>query len=267
MSLDLVAGSVKKAMVGAASRDLWQVPLERLHVMPDFNVRADTDQHREHIESLADSIVENGFYQNKPLAGYVSVENGKEKIYVTDGHCRLDAAIIARLRGAAIEALPVVISPKGTNIEDLTVGLITNNSGNPLTEFEIGLVCKRLVGFGWDTGVIAKRIGKSKARVDGLLDLVGADPEIRNMVSAGEVSASQAITTMKKSGAEAAGKLREGVQKAKAKGKKKATAKHIDAKPGYKAVVKALLEWSKASEFVVPDDLKPILKLARESMA
>ena len=145
MQLELIQGKVKEAMKGAASRDLWQVPIADLHVIDGFNVRADGVEHREHVAGVADSIIANGFYQNKPLAGYVALQGGKQVIYITDGHCRLEAAQEAIKRGAEIKALPVVVSPKGTSIEDLTVGLVTNNSGKPLSQYEIGLVCKRLV--------------------------------------------------------------------------------------------------------------------------
>lgn len=93
MNIELNAGNVKKAMADAhaVSSDLWKVPVSEIHVIPDFNVRANGAEHKEHLEGLVESIIANGFYSHKPLAGYVALEDGKQTIYLTDGHCRLEA--------------------------------------------------------------------------------------------------------------------------------------------------------------------------------
>ena len=267
MQLELISGNVKQAMAGASSRDLWQVPLDKLNVIDGFNVRVDRAEHKAHLQSLVDSIMANGFYQNKPLSGYVALEDGEQVIYVTDGHCRLEAATEAVRLGAEIKALPVVVSPKGTSVEDLTVGLVTNNSGHPLTQYEIGIVCKRLVGFGWDEKEIGKRLGMPASRIRDLLDLVGAPASVRDAVADGAVSATQAISTIKQHGAKAGEVLQAGIAQAKAKGKKKATRKHIESKPTYRSVVVALLEWAKESGIARDNGLKAVLKLAREASA
>jgi hypothetical protein len=242
---ELVAGKVKEGMkdAGASSGDLWKVPIDEIHIIDGFNVRAENAEQREHIEFLTASIVANGFYQNRPLAGYVALKDGKNIVCLTDGHCRLEAAREAIKQGAEITALPVVISPKGTSVEDLTVGLVTNNTGKPLSQYEIGVVCKRLVDFGWDEKQIGQRLGMPTAKVSGLLELAGDPAAVRKLVSSGVVSASQAIETLKKNPETAVEKLEAGAAKAKAAGKKKATKKHIDEKPTYRAVCKALVEW------------------------
>jgi hypothetical protein len=267
MQLELNAGNVKAAMSGASSRDLWQVPIDKLKLIDGFNVRADGAEHKMHVAELTDSIVANGFYQSKPLSGYVALDKGKQVIYVTDGHCRLEAAQAAIKRGAEIKALPVVVSPKGTSIEDLTVGLVTNNNGKPLSPYEIGVVCKRLTGFGWDEKAVAKRLSMTAQRVGDLLTLVAAPAAVRKLVSDGTVSATQAIETLKKHGDKAAEKLEIGAAKAKASGKKKATKKHIDAKPSYRAVVVALLAWEGAQVREPDHELKAVLKMAKEASA
>jgi len=246
---------------------LWKVPLEDLHVIDGFNVRVGTSEHREHVEALAKSISENGFYQSKPLAGYVALVSGKQVIYVTDGHCRLEATRKAIERGADIKVLPVVVSPKGTSMEDLTVALVISNNGKPLSLYETGLVCKRLVGYGWDEKEVAKRLGMQPPRVADLLDLVAAPKEVRSLVISGAVSASQAIETLKKHGENAGAKLKAGVDKAEKSGKKKATKKHIDDKPTCRAVVKELLAWAKVQVSMPDSTMEQIVKMAREASA
>ena len=144
---------------------------------------------------------------------------------------------------------------------------MTNKSGRPLSQYEIGIVCKRLACFGWDEKQIGKRLGMPTSRVSDLLMLVGAPASVRGPVADGVVSASQAISTIKQHGEKAGEKIQAGVAQAKAKGKKKATRKHIDSKPTYRSVVVALLAWAKESGAARDNELKAVLKLAREASA
>jgi len=269
MQMELLAGKVKEAMrdAGAASGDLWKVPIDDIHIIEGFNIRANGADHKEHLAGLVASIMANGFYLNRPLAGYVALKDGKNIVYITDGHCRLEAAQEAIKQGAEIKTLPVVVSPKGTSLEDLTVGLVTNNSGKPLSQYEIGVVCKRLIGFGWEEKEIAKRLAMTATRVGDLLGLVAAPAAVRNLVKDGTVSATQAIETIKKHGDKAADKLTAGAEKAKASGKAKATKKHIDGKPSYRAVVVALLAWEKTATAARDNDLKSIIRMAKDANA
>ena len=191
----MVPGNVKLAMKdnGATSSDLWMVPVANLKMIEGFNVRQNTAEYRAHLTSITDMILENGFRKDKPLTGYVANEGGVQSVYITDGHTRLAGAIAAIARGASIEELPVVLVPKGTNKEDLTVGLVVSNTGKPLSPFEVGLVCKRLVDYGWEEKTIAKRLGFSGKYVNDLLSLLSAPKAVRDLVIAGRVSATLAI--------------------------------------------------------------------------
>ena len=225
----LTAGTVKDAMkaVHAGSSDLWKVPVADIHVMPGFNVRLDNEETRAHIEGLADSIATNGFYFDKPLAGYVASENGKDVIYISDGHCRLAAAKLAIERGAEIKLLPVVVSPRGTSQEDLLVRLVTTNSGRPLTPMETAEVCKRLIGYGMTEAEIAKRLSFTPKYVADLLALIAAPVAVRQAVADGQVSATTAIKAVKEHGGEAGAVIGDAVATAKAAGKSRATQKHF----------------------------------------
>jgi ParB-like chromosome segregation protein Spo0J len=116
-------------------------------------------------------------------------------------------------------------------MEDLTVALVTSNSGRPLSPFEVATVCKRLVGYGMAPADIAKRLGYGKAYIDGLLDLVAAPKAVRDLVTAGKVSATLAVETLKKHGKQASKVLTDGVKQATASGKDRVTKKHVEAKP------------------------------------
>jgi ParB-like chromosome segregation protein Spo0J len=233
-----VKGMAKDA--GAKSTDLWMVPYDEIRIAPGFNVRVHDKTYDEHIEWLASQMVERGYDKTKPMAGYVVKEDGKNFVYVTDGHSRHAAVAKARDAGAAIELIPVIVHPPGTSAEDLTVALVTSNSGKPLQPFEIATVCKRLQGYGYDNKTIAQKLGYTTAYVSNLFELLAAPKAVRDMVTSGKVSATLAVQTIKKHGKEAATVLKAGAKEAEAKGKTKITGKHVKkAAPKKKAVEEA----------------------------
>lgn len=227
---ELVRGNLKAAMAAAGAANphaLWTVPVSQIRVIPGFNVRISTPEYEAHVEWLTNSIIENGYDQDKPLAGFVAREDDSDVIYLTDGHTRFKAVERAIERGHPIEALPIVVKPKGTSMEDLNVALVTANSGRALTPIETAVVVKRLVGYGLDEATIAKRLGFTLKYVSDLLTLVAAPKPIRDMIVSGKVSSTLALQTLNKHGAEATAVLKEAVKNAEASGKTKATGKHV----------------------------------------
>lgn len=220
-------GSIKKAMKDVTSSDLWKVPRDRLIVQPGFNVRTHTPEYKAHIRQIADSIKANGYMQDKPIAGYVASTDLGDTIIVTDGHSRLAAFDLAVSEGWEGTELPVVTKPRGTSMEDLTIALVTSNNGRPLSPYEIGVVAKRLIGYGMETKDIAARLGFTKQYIEGLLDVVAAPKAIRDLVVAGTVSTTLAVETLKKHGKDAAKVLSEGAKEATAAGKERVTKKHV----------------------------------------
>lgn len=237
----LMAGSAKSFMkdTDSSSRDLWQVDVELLEVMDGFNVRVKDDEYRAHIRRLANSMKEEGYFQDKPMAAFVSKEGETQHIYVTDGHCRLEAVKLAIKEGAEIVKVPVVVAQAGSSLEDLTVALVKANDGKLLRPLEIAIVCKRLSRFGWEPKEIARRLDFSVQYVDGLLLLIAAPTGLRKMVEDGAVSASTAIDTLREHGDKALEKLQAGLEAAKAKGKARVTGKHIGGAVFKKEVKKA----------------------------
>lgn len=231
-------GNVKGAMkeASATSRDLWFVAPDELHVMPNFNVRIKSQAYEDGIRELADSMKTEGFYPYRPLGVMVMRTNSTEQIVVTDGHRRLEAARLAISEGAPIEQIPVVMSPKGTSMEDLTVALAQANTGVPLSTYELALVCGRLAKFNLEPKEIARRLSKSGTYVEKLLKLVAAPRALRVLVEQQTVSATQAIEAIEEYGDQALAKLQAAIQTATAAGKARVTAKH--AGPSFKREVK-----------------------------
>ena len=227
----LVPGSVKKTMseAGASSRDLWQVERKEIHILENFNVRIKgSARHAERIRALADSMKTEGYIASHPLEGFTAKVGDKLIVYATDGHRRLEAYDLAVSEGAELGRIPMVMVPAGASMEDLTVGLVRhNNLSEPLTPYELAVVCKRLSRFGWDIDAINSRLGVSAKYVDDLLFLISSDLRLRQMVIEEEVSASVAIESLRKYGEKAYEKIAESLAKVKAAGGTKVTRKHL----------------------------------------
>lgn len=229
VTFQFVPGAVKEATKGMKSADLWKVPVDRLRIKADFNPRVMTPTYKERIRYICESIKSNGFYADQPLAGYVARENNESVVIVTNGHTRYAALKLAIEEGAQIEVVPVVTKPNGTSMEDLTVGLVTSNSGAPLTPYETAVVCKRLINYGMTEAEIAARLVFSTTQVKNYLLLMAAPREVRQLVIDEKVSATLAIETLRKHGADAATVLQNGLASAEGSGKTRATRKDMGA--------------------------------------
>ena len=208
----------------------------------------------EHIDMLAKSIAEIGV--KKPLVVYW--EDGKA--YVSDGHCRLHAAIRAiEVYKAEIKTVPVVTDDRYANEADRIFGQIVHNQGKPFSQLEQAKVFKRLVDLGWQQGDIAKKAGMSAGRVSQILELLTMPEGVKTMVVNGNVSATMAMATCKNVGTEAEQALKKGLETAKAEGKTKIKPAHLkgagEARKQLKTVVVDAFEFSdiddEAEDFVI----------------
>jgi ParB family chromosome partitioning protein len=241
----LSPGSIKGAMKAAndgeagKSRDLWQVPPQKLRVVPDLNPRVETPAYQEHIRDLADSMLEHGFFQDKPLAGYVANADGEDVIYIIEGGSRLKAVLLAIEEGAQISVVPVSVDQKGLNVEDILVRMVRGNTGRPLSQYEAAIVCKRLARFSWDTSKIALSLGMHPQQVENSLLLMGADERIRQLVGAEVLSFTFAVEMIKEFGAKAYEQIEKAQQKANAAGKTRITKRHVTGAAFKKELTKA----------------------------
>jgi ParB family chromosome partitioning protein len=236
VDITLTPGATAAAMksAGADSGKLHLVPVAQIKPIPGFNVRVQSADYQAHRDMLVDSIRANGYDETKPLAGYVAKEGDATVIYVTDGYTRLDAvntfnADPDTAESAEIAKLPVIVRSTAPSLTDLTVALHTNNTGRPLTPFELGVVVKRLLK---DDGAtkegVAKRLAVTARYLDDVLLLVNGPKEVRSAVLDDKVSSTFAIQELRKAGdkpEKAVERITAAVAKAEASGKKRATAK------------------------------------------
>ncbi len=234
VSIALAAGSTEPAMKAAEAKSgkVFNVPVAAIQAIPGFNVRVDSPDYRQHRDMIAASIKANGYDSTKPLAGYVHKTDDGNVIYLTDGHTRLDA--VKTLGEDAPATLPVIVRSPAPSLTDLTIALHTNNTGRPLSPFELGVVVKRLLkGEGATKENIAERLAVTPRYLDDVLLLVNSPKAVRTAVLEGNVSSTLAIQELRKAGDDsdkAAERITAAVTKAKASGKAKATAKDVGVK-------------------------------------
>lgn len=211
--------------LAAGTSDLFKIDPRIIEVEPGFNVRAQTDALKDHVFQLSESIRKHGVLT--PL----TVRLKDEKVWLVDGHCRLDAIRLLIEEGADIETVPCIPEQRAANDADRTVSLLTRNGGKPLEPLEKAAVFKRLTDvFGWPIEKVASQAALTTKQVENILDLAAAPEAIKEMVERGEVSATTAVRTLRQEGeAGATQTLTKAVEAAKAAGKSKATPKAIAA--------------------------------------
>lgn len=212
-------GSIKAAQkqFDVKSGDSWMVAVDDLREHPDFNIRVKgTEDYEAHITNLMGLIKANGFYNHKPIAAYIAKEDEQDVFKIVDGHCRFEAVKRLIAEGEAIQRLPVIVVPRGTNDVALIYTVGATDQGKSLTPFERGLLIRRAIAYGQTEAEVAKGMNLTTRAVGDLLEIVGLPGAITNMILAGKVKAHTALATYRHHGKEAAGVLRDGLAEAKA---------------------------------------------------
>lgn len=247
MSFDvqsLVRGNAKQIMGATATGrgDVYKVPPKMLRRMKDYNVRVMTEKLKQHIRTIADSIKENGFYQDMPLSGMVVKEDGVDVIYINGGHNRHSAIELLIEEEHEIEAVPVSIVPQGTGMIDLTVRMVTGNSGLQLSKYEQALCLKRLLGLGVPLDSAWKKLQqRSKAAAESMLYLLESPWELQQMVIDGKVGIDLAMDYNDRLGGEKAlVEIKKLFGRAQKEGFKQATRRHAEGAFVRRAIAKSV---------------------------
>ena len=250
---ELTAASPKAIAAGHAlvkTEGSFMCPIEDILVLDGFNPRIKDEAYYAHVRSIADSMKEEGYYLDKPLAGFGALLGKKPVIYVTEGHCRLAAVKLAVEEGAPITEVPLVLKDKSTTMEDLLVALVRGNDGKRFSPLELAVVCKRLTSFHWKADKIAAKLGITAEYVGQLLTLAGAPHAIREMVQAGQATAAVAIGAIRQHGEQAGAVLGDALKVAEATGKSKVTNKFMPSQVRRVTLTKAAPKMFEALEQV-----------------
>lgn len=198
-----------------------------------FNLRDEGPELAEHLEAMYQAMKAGAYFP--PID--VSVIDGR--VIVRDGHCRTRTA--RRLMSEGFDYMLEARQLRG-NEADATLHMLGSDRGKAFSPLQQARGFLRLINYGMDVSAIAGRLGISRSTVENGLALVDAPVPVQNMIAAGEVSASVARKALKKHGSAATGVLTAAVNTAKASGKTKATAKHVEPVKADKIAIRAFVE-------------------------
>lgn len=176
----------------ATRTDLFGVLFKELQIEEGFNVRYDYGD----IQELANSILENGI-QN-PIHAYQ--KKGEINRYnLIEGHRRYKAVelLIKQKKINPEEFRIPMVKAKAMSDENRTLGLVTFNTGKPLTLLEESIVYERGQNFGMTPAEMAKKVGKSSTHISNCLLLITANLATRKMIIEGTVAATLVIDLLK----------------------------------------------------------------------
>lgn len=276
----LVKGSVKNGMKEvstkvnekgekiASSRDLWQCDPHELRVIPGLNPRVETESYLAHIRSIADSMKSEGFYQDKPLAGYVAREDGKDVVYIYEGGSRLRSSLLAISEDADFKTVPVSVNQEALSMEDILVAMVRSNDGRPLSMYEKSIIVKRLVRHNVALDEISLRLGIKKPVIANMILLMEAPFEIRELVANETVAFTFAVEMIVQHEEKALAKIRETQAAASAAGKTQITKRFVPGAKFKKAVSKAApVMFSALSELQADPGFAGLSEETREKLA
>lgn len=209
------------------SGDTYEVAFDDIRVYPDLNSRIKDDAYEAHIAFLMASIKENGFFRDKPLAGFGAYDGKKAVLYLVDGHCRFEALSRLRAEGFEMEYVPLVVKDKSQSVEDLLLSMIASNEHKTFTTLEKALMCKKLRSLGLSAEVIGQRLNLSKVRIEQMLQVVGSPASIRKLLENGEVPFNVALDAIRTHKGDAPAVIQEALKTAKASGKPKLTGRFM----------------------------------------
>jgi len=263
LRIEPVAGRVKEAMAEIGTKkDMYGVDLEKTIVLEGLNPRIKDAKYWEGVRVLKESIKKNGWYPDKPLAGYAIKKDGKDVIVVVEGGRRRDAGLMyleeLKLDNpdfAKLFRAPMVTKKAGTSELDLNYGLAQGNSGVPFRPYELAILVKRLyITFDQtEKQIVDGLVGMvSASHLPKLLMLASAPKEIVEAVESEIMSVTEAYDLMNKHGEKAVEVLKQAAEVSKAAGSKKIMRKHM---PGVK-FEKALVKES-----------KPLFEIAKQIQA
>lgn len=216
------------------------IGLEHLNIKPGLSPRIRDKKYEEHLQVIADSILSEGLYEDKPLTCVAVYEGKTPTIYVIDGHIRMEAIAIANSKGADITKAPVVLKDRATAMEDITVAQARSAESQRFRPLELAIIVKRMSKYGWSEQTIAAKVGITPQYVSTLLTACSATAPIRKFMETNEVPLAVAVEAIRKHGDDATQVLQKAVSQAKERGGQGITRKHLPEQVYKKTLTKKL---------------------------
>jgi hypothetical protein len=173
--------------------DIMNLSPYAISIKEDWNIRdPENPKNHENILWLAKDIMRRGV--TRPLTVYLN--RADQKVYVSDGHCRLMAVWYANDHlGGKIEVIPVMTTQQPTDALDRMAQTFISNSGLRPSQLEKVMQVRKMMGAsGQGVDVIADRIGEETSTVmDWLKNDAMLSPQIRKLIAQDLVSFTFAV--------------------------------------------------------------------------
>lgn len=228
--------TLKAAVSDATKAEMFYVDPDKVEKYTGFNVRVTGRDYDQDILELADHIRRDGFRDDKPLTVIAKEDDQGKTLLVVDGHRRLDAvATVNRDAPGTITRIPVVLA-KSSDLESLTYGFFSANSGSPLTPYEsavaVSRIHKMLVAKGKTAAEakteIAEKTGFTERYIGEMLFVCDVLPaSIQKQIASGKVAMRNAISEFRADPKNAAKTLKKAEDDATKAGKDRVTPKAL----------------------------------------
>lgn len=156
-----------------------------IKVMEGFNQRIDFGD----IDELAAQIKEQGLLEAISVVPYV--EDGREKYLLVNGERRYRAIMKLIEDGDDPGVVKANILPPNLTDEQLLAQQYMRNEGKRFNDVELGMLCQKLKGLGYNNSQIAKMLGKNPGVITYALQSLEYDPRIIEMMKNGEIGGTE----------------------------------------------------------------------------
>ncbi len=171
--------------------DVFHINPIHINIVDGWNARTDFSGEDELVESIKEEGVLEPLYVRKTATNTLDLVSGER---------RLRATLRAISEGSEIKSVPVIVTKKGTNQQDLFIRDLNSNGGRPLGAVEEAGAFKRLLIWGFSAQEIATRTGRSLSHVKNRIDLSNASRALKESLNSGETTITEAQAISRESG-------------------------------------------------------------------
>ena len=163
--------------------DIFNIDPRSIVVVNGFNSRTDFGN----IDELAAQIKEQGMLNPVTVIPQKD-DNGIETYRLVDGERRYRAVMKLISEGHDIARIKALFLSKSTSEEDMLVQQFLRNEGKNFTEYELGILCRKLRdNCGKTVAEIAKMLGKNQGVISYALADLEYDPRIQEMLKTNQI--------------------------------------------------------------------------------
>ena len=163
--------------------DIYNIDPRSIVVVNGFNSRTDFGN----IDELAAQIKEQGMLNPITVIPQKD-ENSVETYRLVDGERRYRAVMKLIGEGHDIARIKALFLSKSTSEEDMLVQQFLRNEGKNFTEYELGILCRKLRdNCGKTVAEIAKMLGKNQGVISYALADLEYDPRIQEMLRTNQI--------------------------------------------------------------------------------